>query len=400
MPKRTNDKIKSYVLKNGQKKFYFQIYLGKNSSGKKIITTRRGFKSYAEAETAYNQLSQIKADNFIKQKQIIVRELYNLWFENYRHQVKESTANKTNTNYRVHIDPVFGENFIDQIRVKDLQIWVDNLSKKLVKYRDPVGIMKAIFEYGMRLGYISDNSINKIIVPKKSSRKRRDIENNVYNQQELDHFLNVAKQVNNRVYLYFKLLSGTGMRKGEALALTWNDIDLINDTIQINKTLSYGMNNRLIVSSPKTKTSTRTIPLPESLKLLLLEYRRSEKILSDKIFHTINGHYLSLSKPAQWLNQVYTKDHEINVSFAQENKLDDNYVLNKDLKKITIHGFRHTFATLLIENTNVKPKTVQMLLGHANIEMTLDIYTHINERNQVDAINAMNKLDNGIKKAW
>ena len=102
---------------------------------------------------------------------------------------------------------------------------------------------------------------------------------------------------------------------------------------------------------------------------------------------------MSLSKPTQWLKQVYDKDHEINEKFAKENKLDENYVLNKDLRHITLHGFRHTFATLLIENTNVKPKTVQMLLGHANIQMTLDIYTHVNNKNKEDAINSISQLN-------
>ncbi|MES5110600.1 tyrosine-type recombinase/integrase [Lactobacillus iners] len=58
-----------------------------------------------------------------------------------------------------------------------------------------------------------------------------------------------------------------------------------------------------------------------------------------------------------------------------------------------MHGFRHTFATLLIENTTVKPKTVQMLLGHSDIRITLDIYTHITKKNQDDAIDALKKLD-------
>lgn len=65
----------------------------------------------------------------------------------------------------------------------------------------------------------------------------------------------------------------------------------------------------------------------------------------------------------------------------------------KDLKHITVHGFRHTFATLLISETNVKPKTVQMLLGHSNIQMTLDIYTHINNKNKKEAVNVLNELD-------
>lgn len=66
MPKRKNTSIKEYALKSGKKRFMFQIYLGYNSNGKPIITRRRGFKSYAEAEAAYNKMSQIKADDFVQ----------------------------------------------------------------------------------------------------------------------------------------------------------------------------------------------------------------------------------------------------------------------------------------------------------------------------------------------
>lgn len=393
MPKRKNSSIKEYALKSGKKRYEFVVSLGQNSNGKRVQVHRRGFKSYAEAEAMFNKLSQTKPDNFVKQKQIKISELWKLWFNNYKDTVKGSTANKTEINYNTHVDPYFGNNYIDRIQVKDLQKWADKLATELVKYRDVLFIMRSLYEYGMRLEYVADNELSRIIIPKKTTRKRRDTEHNFYSKEELDTFLEVAKQVNLRVYAYFKLLSSTGLRKGEALALTWKDIDLVNNTISVNKTISYDMGNKQVVNTPKTKQSKRTVPLSENLKQVLLDYRRNEKVLSDKLFHTIVGNYVSLSKPTQWLNEVYAKDHKINEDFAKKNKLDKNYVLNKDLRHITLHGFRHTFATLLIENTNVKPKTVQMLLGHANIQMTLDIYTHVNNKNKEDAINSISQLN-------
>ena len=392
MPKRKNTSIKEYALKSGKKRFMFQIYLGYNSNGKPIITRRRGFKSYAEAEAAYNKMALTKPDDFIKQKQIKVHELFDLWFKTYKETVKPQSASRVFVNYKHHINPYFGNNYMDSILVKDLQKWADKLATELVNYRPVISIMRSLYEYGMRLGYISDNSISRIIIPKKTTRKRRNVEDNVYSKEELDTFLDVAKQVNQCVYAYFKLLASTGMRKGEALALTWNDIDLVNNTISVNKTLT-SVDHKLILSSPKTKNSRRSIPLSANLKQVLLDYRKSEKIVSVKLFHRLNGNYWSLSQPGDWLRDVYAKDHALNVKYAKEYKLDDSYVRAKDLRHISIHGFRHTFATLLIENTNVKPKTVQMLLGHANIKMTLDIYTHINNKNKEDAINSISQLN-------
>lgn len=389
MPKRKNTSIKDYKLKSGKKRYMFQIYLGTNSNGKPIITRRRGFKSYAEAEAVFNKMSQIKPDNFVKQKQIKVSELRDLWFENYKTQVKESTANKNKQVFDNHIIPDFGNQYIDKITVAELQKWADRKAKQIVKYRDAINEFNALFEYGIRLNYVSENPLKRIIIPKKTSRPRRDTEHNVYTRDELNQFLEVAKEYGLVQYTYFKLLSSTGLRKSEALALTWSDINLNAGTLSVNKTLAYGLNGKTIIQSPKSPKSKRILPISDSLKEVLIDYKQKQKILSSKLFHTIKGTYLRMSKPDQWLNSIYAKDHQDKVKYAEKYNLN----LLPDLKRITVHGFRHTFATLLIAETNVKPKTVQMLLGHENIQMTLDIYTHINKKNTEDAVNALKQLN-------
>ena len=194
MPKRKNTSIKDYKLKSGKKRYMFQIYLGTNSNGKPIITRRRGFKSYAEAEAVFNKMSQIKPDSFVKQKQIKVSELRDLWFENYKTQVKESTANKNKQVFDNHVIPDFGNQYIDKITVAELQRWADNKAKQIVKYRDAINEFNALFEYGIRLNYVSANPLKRIIIPKKTSRKRRDTEHNAYTRDELNQFLKVAKE--------------------------------------------------------------------------------------------------------------------------------------------------------------------------------------------------------------
>lgn len=393
MPKRKNTSIKEYQLKSGKKRYEFVISLGQNSNGKRVQAHRRGFKSYAEAEAEFNKLSQTKPDTYVKQKQIKVSELRDLWFENYKNQVKGSTANKNKQIFDNHVIPEFGNQYIDKVTVAELQKWADKKAKQIVKYRDAINEFNVLFEYGMRLNYVQDNPIKKIIIPKKTSRKRRDTEHNVYTRDELNQFLKVAKEYGLVQYTYFKLLSSTGLRKSEALALTWQDIDLNNNTLSVNKTLAYGLSGKTIIQSPKSPKSKRILPISDSLKEVLIDYKQKQKILSSKLFHTIKGTYLRMSKPDQWLRSIYAEDHQKNVMYAKKHKLSKNYVLTHDLRHITVHGFRHTFATLLVEETNVKPKTVQMLLGHENIQMTLDIYTHINKKNTDDAIKALKQLD-------
>ncbi|WEV36263.1 site-specific integrase [Lactobacillus sp. ESL0677] len=377
MPKRLNKEIKEYSLKSGKKRWKFQTYLGQDANGKRISVTRQGFKNYTEAISAYNKLKLQGSENHYKRpNQIKTDEMYQIWFEDYKGQVKESSANKNYEVYKNHVQPIFGNIYMDKIQVKDVQHFANEKAKQIVKYKDAVRQLNILFEYAIRFGYVQDNPVKRIIMPKKTSRPRRDVKHNVYTRKELTDFLTAAEEYGLRAYTYFKIISSTGLRKSEALALTWKDINLKQNKIDVNKTLAYGYNSKLLVQKPKSQMSIRTLPINPNLKDVLIKYREHElnqPLVCDKLFHTFNGAYLRLSKPDQWLQAIYKK--------------------NPKLKHITLHGFRHTFATLLISETNVKPKTVQMLMGHETITMTMDIYTHLTNKNKKDARDAVNFLN-------
>lgn len=368
MPRYNNTAIKQYNLHNGDKRFMFKISLGTDENGKRIVTTRRGFKSYSEADSAYNKLKLAGADGFIKQNQITFDELFELWFNHYSHTVRETTACFTRYRYNEYIQPFFGSKFVDKIRLRDCQVWFDNLSKKITTANQILSLAKKIINYGITLEYLKTNILNKVIKPTNKTKSYH-IHDNVYSREELNQFLQYAKNNSFKKYIFFKLLSSTGMRRGEALALQWSDIDFENNTIKIDKTLSHDINNHTIIGQPKTSASIRTIPLSNSLKNDLLKFKTNTKY----VLSNFNNSFYNQTTANNWLKQIYKNSPKI--------------------KHITVHGFRHTFATLLIEETDVKPKTVQMLLGHEKIQMTLNIYTHVNLKNKDDAINAMNKLN-------
>lgn len=372
MPKR-DIHIKEYKNKSGERRFKFHLYLGLDENGKRVNITRQGFTNYNDAKTTYDKLKANGTQGYQQTKQVKTDELYSLWFNNYKGQVKESTANKTNQLYKNHIKPIFGSMYMDKIQVKTIQKYADDKAKEIVKYKDAVRILSRLYEYAMRLGYVNSNPTKRIIMPKKTTRPRRDIEHNVYSRKELELFLNAAKEYSKTAYTYFKLLSSTGVRRSEALALTWQDIDLKNQKLSVNKTLAYGLDGKIIMQSPKSKKSKRVLPISQNLTEVLFDYRKGQKVLYNKVFHQYDGTYYNLTAPGNWLYQIYKR--------------------NPKLKRITVHGFRHTFATLLISETDVKPKTVQMLMGHENIKMTMDIYTHLTKKNEDDAINSIRELN-------
>ena len=367
MPKR-NPAIRKYTSK-GKTKYKFQVYLGQDESGKSINTTRSGFDSYAQASAAFNRL---KAQGLRAKapKKATVDEVWTLWFDSYKGGVKESTASKTLTSYRVHIVPTFGDKKISSIKTPAVQLWANQLAGQLVNYKVVVRLLGSLFEFAKRLDYCKDNPVKQIIMPKATSRPRRDVSKNYYDKDELQRFLKDAKEVGTRVYAFFLLLATTGMRKGEALALDWSDIDYDQKQISITKTLAYGLGGKYGVQTPKTKAGVRTVPLTDKMEAVLKEYRSD---LCPHLFHTMDGDYLRLSKPAQWLKMVYKHD--------------------PDLRQIRIHGFRHTFASLLIAaDPSIKPTDVQALLGHESIDITMEIYTHATQEGRKNVENVLNRF--------
>lgn len=367
MPKR-NPAIRKYTSR-GKTKYKFQVYLGQDENGKSINTTRSGFDSYAQASAAFNRL-KVQGLRAKAPKKATVGEVWGLWFDSYKGSVKESTANKTLTSYRVHIAPTFGDKKISSIKTPTAQLWANQLAGQLVNYKVVVRLLGTLFEFAKRLDYCKTNPVKQILMPKATSRPRRDVSQNYYSRDELQRFLQDAKDVGLRVYAFFLLLATTGMRKGEALALDWSDIDYEQKQISITKTLAYGLGGKYGVQSPKTKAGVRTVPLTNKMEQVLKEYRSD---LCPHLFHSPDGDYLSLSRPAQWLQSVYKHD--------------------PDLRQIRIHGFRHTFASLLIAaDPSIKPTDVQALLGHESIDITMDIYMHATQDGRKNVENVLNKF--------
>lgn len=371
MPKRLNKEITKYTLKSGAPRYKFKTYLGMDDNGKRVMITRQGFKSYSEAISVYEKLRAQGTQGYTKPKQISVNNLWELWFETYKKQSKESTAHKMEQMYQHHIKPDFGNLYIDKIKPPKIQKWINNLSTELVQYRTAFNLLNRLIKYAIALDYMNVNPLMRVIIPNKTSRPHRDTKSNYYDSsQQVSQFLDIAKKYDMTAYVFFKLLVSTGLRKGEALALKWSDIDFEKNLIHINKTIDVGFNNVEIIRSPKTKDSTRDVPLSTSLKNELLQYRSN---VFEFVFCKSNGRHLGLNVPAYWLKKIYEIDPH--------------------LKRITVHGFRHTFATLMLQpGTGNTPKDIQKILGHSTIDMTLNIYTHESKKGQQNVIRSIDAL--------
>lgn len=355
--------IKKYTKKDGSTAYMFQAYLGVDPlTGKKKRTTRRGFKTQKEAKLALAQLQlEIESNSFSKQDYSTFKEVYELWFANYKHTVKESSAQRVQYLFKNQILPKFGHMRINKINTAVCQKIVnewneENAPTRLRSYT------KKIFTYAMSINIISSNPMDNILIPRKMNPQKVEKEN-FLDRYQLKDFLKLVKQQETlSIFTMFHVLSYTGLRKGELVALTWNDIDFANQTLSINKT-GYYLNGRPYITSTKTNKSTRIISIDNFTISLLKQWK-----LEQKKFLLSRGIPIKSDKK----QLVFSND---------KNNLIYNAFLNEILRKypqynITPHGFRHTHASLLFE-AGASIKQVQERLGHTNINTTLEIYTHV-----------------------
>lgn len=341
-------KITSYT-KNGKTFYKFQIRLGEKS------TTRSGFKSKNAAIHAYSQLKNDYENDI--EGNLTYQEIYEEWLEVYKTNVKETTYESATSIYRIHILPVFGSVRISDIKPIDCQTFAINLSE-YVKGKEYFNYAKRIMDYAVKIYGLAKNPFNHVVLPKFKPGEKQ------INYLEADEVAALLKYFENDKYWYalFRLMTYTGIRRGETLALTWDDIDLKKGKLSINKTLGIGKDKKVVVSSPKTKASQSVLDLDKDTLLILKEYKLQSK--SEIVFPSRSGKHRRLSDISDKL-KIALKE--------------------LGLKEIRVHDLRHTHASLLFAS-GASMKYVQTRLRHTDIKTTMNIYTHVTKKDKSDAL--------------
>ncbi|EGO6634145.1 site-specific integrase, partial [Enterococcus faecalis] len=163
----------------------------------------------------------------------------------------------------------------------------------------------------------------------------------------------------------------TGMRAGEMIALTWNDIDFYNQTVRINKSAKL-INGNYVTTTPKTESSNRYITINTKITAMLKKWQKIQpKLLIDN-FQNIDSDKLLVFQ--------YSEKHPSSDYYSKQIKkiIAKN---NLNLKPIRLHDFRHSHVALLIHN-NEKNTTIKERLGHSSITTTIDTYGHLYPNSQ------------------
>lgn len=371
--------IISYTLKDGTKRYRYSMYGGLDpQTGKAKHLSKRGFKTQKEATLAASRMElAISQGDVQRENNILFKTVYEQWYQQYINTVRESTWARTAGMFDNHILPAFGNKRIRTITINQVQRAVNKWYKETTyNYKRWYEYTVAIFDYALKHDYMhGDNPATKITMPKKKEDWGEKPEN-FWDKQQLTTFFNcIDANTELEKFTLFRVLAFAGVRRGECLALTWNDVNFSKSTLAVNKTLTQGKGGKQIIQPPKTRKGRREVSLDLTTLNYLKQWRARQKRdyfmlgfnTMDKgqlIFANSKNKFKSLNTPAKWLKKIIT---------------DYNATHTDELKKISVHGFRHTSASMLFA-AGATIKEVQTRLGHEDAQTTLNIYTHVTKQ--------------------
>lgn len=423
------------------------VSAGYDVSGKKIrekttftpdstMTPKQQLK--ALEKFTYEFEERVKNGKYLKGEKITFKEFTDYWLKEYaKTNITPSTYNVYLHNINTKIMPALGHLKFSKIQPMHLQSFYNNLLEDGVRQDGKPGgyspatikkihvIISSIMNTAMKWQVIESNPCNRVTLPKQK-KSISDIKS--FTTEQSITFLNALEMDYKTVYkahdriddtgkkyhveqyeetrniplqfrVFFNLALFGGLRRGELIALTWDDINFNDKAISITKSTCL-VGKEMITKEPKTSSSERVITLPESVMYLLKQYKTEQKELKVKlgdqwqgeygedwqnnnyIFIQWNGKQMSLTTPYHTFKDIIAK---YNATVSKESlKLPD----------ITLHGLRHTSATLLISQ-NIDVRTVSARLGHAQTSTTMNIYAHSLKKSDE---NASNSLDNLLKR--
>jgi len=283
------------------------------------------------------------------------------WFESRQKYLKESTRAYYMFELQKYIIPAIGEIEIEQLNEEKIQISVYNWQTQTNQSDKPlkkstisnlITLINQIIKYGIKKNLLPIFRFDISYIPEKSENKCKTF---TYEEQE-----EIINAVNNDLsFKSFGILLSltTGIRIGELCALRWNNIDITQNIITIKNTLqricdiNSQSKTKIIIGEPKTMKSLRNIPIPQNLQDVI------------QCLPTINDNGYILTN-----TEVFMEPRTFRRFYSK-------FLDKHNIKYLNFHCLRHSFATRLIQN-GADYKCVSEILGHTNINTTLNLYVH------------------------
>lgn len=302
-----------------------------------------------------------------------------VWFDYWISEIKgnnirRSTIDGLKQKFNSHIKPYIGHMILSEIKPIHCQSILNKMSSshRTSTINEVRACMHNFFESAVDNEIIYRNPVTKSV--KRNGLESK--EKRVLSIEEQRIFLETAKAYS--AYNQFSFILQTGIRVGELSALKWEDIDFRKGTMSICRNGRYiTPNAKWEFGKTKSKSGERKIPLTQEA-IKILENQR-EKQAKMNIYHM------------DFRDLVFTGRNGRPIIKSEYNDMIRRICKSANINIFSIHTLRHTFATRCIE-AGMKPKTLQSILGHANIRTTMDLYVHVTDEEQQKEFESVEKM--------
>ena len=337
-------------------------------------------RTLAEIKEKEQEKRQEIKQGFSARNNPTINTYFDNWLERSRDSIKEATyirytsQIKTICNVKI-IDRTFGSIRIQSVNIDDLRILQSTLSNNRVStyVNGIMSLIKRIMQDATNERIIDYNPATLLKSIKRTEDKARDTYHRALTKDETKRFFDCETTKNSIYYNVYRIAINTGMRIGEIGALKASDI--YKNNIHVVRSLTMkNSGTREIGDDTKTAAGKRTIPVNDNIRAILEDQKRINATLDGitDINDPLRG-ILFKSPTRNLLNDQQIND-EITAICQQ-----------LDIERFTMHAFRDTFATRAIES-GIDPKTLQEILGHSDISMTLNLYAHVMDDTKHEAM--------------
>ena len=372
--------------KNKDGKFQYRVRVNYTDSfGNHKQLTRLVWGANEAKETERQLSNQVMQQEITTS--ITVDQLFKEYLDYLKFEIRETSLEKKKGIYSNHIASL-AHSRIDKLNVRTLNNWKKEINLKQTASGQPLRLrtkqnaykeLRALLNYAVKMEYLPSNPIKKIDNFRDAYQTKAEI--SYYTADEFKRYIAAALEVAQQreyydFYVFFNIAYFTGCRKGEIHALRWADINGIN--LSINKSLHQKLKSGDVETPPKNSSSNRTIQLPQPLILILNEHKQRQQ------------NYCSATN-TPWKDSMFICGLHTPLRDSSLDNENRKYANMAQLHRIRIHDFRHSHASLLVNN-NINILEVSRRLGHTNIEMTLNTYSHFFPQEEEKALQILNNF--------
>lgn len=361
--------------KNGLQKYRVIVsFTDQNGEYKQISRTAYGKEEAKQLEAALLDECKKTTDS-----RMTVSELADEYLASKKQNVRATTYDKTRRNLNLYILPKLGKYRLDRLTVPLLQKWkssIGDLDISITTKRNMYKELSALLNYAAKTDRIISNPLLKIGNFRDALFELEAEKLHYYTPEQYLKFADAAKAQaiesgDWRYYVFFSIAFYTGMRKGEINALKWSDLE--GNIIHVRRSIAQKLKGDDVETPPKNRSSYRDLQVPAPLLAILSDQRaRHQQIPAfSEDFRICGGQAVLRDSTIEHKNQLFAK--------------------SAGLPHIRIHDFRHTHASVLI-NEGISIQEIARRLGHSKVEITWNTYAHLYPREEERAVHILDKI--------